>query len=103
MPDEVWTPARAQAALRDAAFQLLALQERLEGINRGLLLPPEPELEAMLEEEIVPTVAVEVSGCIECIVNDYLPLVIDALQHAACVTARDLERDYGEHQKRYDR
>jgi hypothetical protein len=99
MPDEVWTPASAQAALRDAAFQLLALQERLEGINRGLLLPPEPELEAMLEEEIVPTVAVEVSGCIECIVNDYLPLIIHALEHASRVTACDLKRDWGTHQE----
>lgn len=100
---ETWTVAKAQAALRDMAFQLLGLSDLLSGINRRLPLPPEPALTRMLEGEIAPTTAVEVSGCIECIVFDYLPMVVEALQHAATVTAPDLERDHRNHQERTGR
>jgi|HubBroStandDraft_3_1064219.scaffolds.fasta_scaffold25388_5 hypothetical protein len=99
---ESWTVAKAQAALGEMVFQLLLMADALEGINRAVLglVPPEPEWEAMLEGEIPPTVAVEVNGCIECIANDYLPQVIEALQHAATVTAAQLRQDYENHQER---
>jgi hypothetical protein len=99
---ESWTVAKAQTALGEMAFQLLVLSDLLTGINRRLALPPEPLLTDMLEGEIAPSVAVEVSGCIECIVNDFLPMVLEALQHAATVTGRQLERDYRAHQERRD-
>jgi len=95
---EVWTVAKAQAALGEAAFELLAIQERLEAINRGLPVPPNQE--AMLEGYIAPDLATEVSGCIECITEDTLRQIIGTLQHAATVTARDLVRDFREHQRR---
>jgi hypothetical protein len=74
------------------------MQERLEAINRGLPVPPNQE--AMLEGYIAPNLATEVSGCIECVAEDYLRQVIEALQHAATVTPRDLMRDFREQQKR---
>jgi hypothetical protein len=98
MPD-TWTVAKAQAALGEMAFQLLLFSDLLEIIDRRLPLPPEPQLTDMLEGGTAPTVPVEVSGCIECIVYDYLPLVIRALQHAATVTASDLEQDFRDHQE----
>ena len=90
--------AQAQAALGAIAFELLALQERLTEINRSLPVPTNQE--AMLEDEIPPDLATEVSGCIECIRDDYLRQVIEALEEASRVTARDLERDHRERQKR---
>jgi hypothetical protein len=94
--------AKVQAVLGELAFRLLSLSDALGQINRAVLqlVPPEPEWEAMLEGEIPPTVAVEVNGCIECVIFDYLPQVIAALQHAATVTARDLEQDYRNHQQK---
>lgn len=97
MPD-AWTIAKAQAALGEIAFELLTLQERLEAMNRGLPLPR--NLDAMLEGEVAPDVATEVSGCIECLVEDALRQVIEMLQHAATVTAHDLMRDFREQEKR---
>ena len=84
------------------AFQLLLFSDLLAGINRQLALPPEALLTDMLEGEIAPSIAVEVSGCIECVIFDYLPQVIEALQHAATVTGPQLERDYWAHQERRD-
>lgn len=92
------TVADAQVALGEIAFELLALQERLTEINRSLPVPPNQE--AMLEDDVPPDLATEVSGCIECLVNDYLRQVIEALEQASRVTARDLERDFRERQKR---
>jgi predicted ATPase with chaperone activity len=89
----------AQAALGEIAFELLALRERLEAINRGLPVPP--DLDAMLEDEIPPDLATEVSGCIECIAEDYLRQVIEALEKASRVTAHEVERDFRKrHQRR---
>ena len=95
---EVWTVTKAQKTLASIAFELLTLQERLTEIERGLPIPPSQE--AMLEDEVPPDVATEVSGCIECIRDDYLRQVIEALEEASRVTARDLERDFRERQKR---
>jgi hypothetical protein len=90
--------AQAQVALGEIAFELLALQERLVALNRGLPVPTNQE--AMLEDEVPPDLATEVSGCIECIAYDYLREVIEALEQASRVTARDLVRDFRERQKR---
>lgn len=88
-PDPV---VQAQSVLGEIAFDLLALQERLAGIDRQLPVPPNRD--AMLEGLIAPDLATEVSGRIECIAEDYLRVVIDALQGAACLTAHDLERAF---------
>lgn len=90
--------AKAQAALGAIAFELLAIQERLVALNGGLPVPPNQE--AMLEDEIPPDLATEVSGCIECIAYDYLRQIIEALEQASRVTARDLVRDFRERQRR---
>lgn len=90
--------ARAQAAIGEIAFELLALQERLEALNRTLPVPADQD--AMLEDEICPDLATEVSGCIECIANDYLRELIKMAEEASRVTARDLQRDFRERQKR---
>src|SRR5579863_7907425 len=89
---------RVQAALSDIAFEMLALQERLDALNESLPVPPNQE--AMLEDEVPPDLATEVSGCIECIRFDYLRQVIEALEEASRVTARDLAREFRERQKR---
>src|SRR5580693_8690170 len=95
-PDPPWTVARVQTALEEMGCCLLLMSDDLEALNRRalLLLPPEPELTAMLEGEIPPTLAVEVQGCIECVKNDYLPLTIEAMQHAATATVAMLLRDF---------
>jgi hypothetical protein len=82
--------ARAQAALGELVFELLAIQERLVSINRGLPVPPNQD--DMLEGRIAPDLATEVSGRIECISEDSLRVVIEALQGAACLTAHELDR-----------
>jgi hypothetical protein len=96
MPDDA--VSRAQGALAVIAFELLALQERLEAINRSLPIPTNQE--AMLEDEVPPDLATEVSGCIECITDDLLRRVIEALEQASRVTAHELERDFRERQKK---
>jgi hypothetical protein len=90
--------AQAQAALGEIAFELLALQERLAAINQSLPVPTNQE--AMLEDEVPPDLATEVSGCIECITDDLLRRVIEALEQASRVTARELVRDFRERQKK---
>ena len=49
---------------------------------------------------IAPRLATEVSGRIECIAEDYLRLVIQSVQRAACLTAHDLDRSLREDQRR---
>jgi hypothetical protein len=101
-PPPDWTVPTAQAALGEMSFQLLAMVDTLARINGALLLlqPAEPELTEMLEGKIASALAVEVSGCIECVVNDYLPQVIEALQYAADVSVEQLEQDFQAHQER---
>ena len=93
------TVAAAQAALEEIAFELLAIQERLVTIDRGLPVPA--NLDAMLSGYIAPDLATEVSGRIECIAEDYLRLVIQSVQGAACLTAHDLDRSWREDQRRH--
>ena len=91
-----WTVPEAQAVLGELAFQCLAMVDSLNRINAGLLLllPPEPELTDMLEDHICPSLAVDISGCIECITNDSLLQVVEALQRAADVSVEQLEQDF---------
>jgi hypothetical protein len=96
MSDEC-TVASAQAALEEITFELIALQERLESINRRLPVPPDQE--AMLEGEIAPDVATELSGCIECVTEHTLREAVEMLQQAASVTAHDLIRDFRKQHK----
>ena len=96
MPDDA--VVKVQQALGEMAYELLLLQERLARFNR--LLPIPPNQDAMLEDEVPPDLATEVSGCIECIANDYLRELIEALEQASRVTAHDLVRDFRERQQR---
>ncbi len=80
------------------AFELLALQERLAAIDRSLPVPSNQD--DMLEGRIAPDLATEVSGRIECIADDSLRVVIEALQEAACLTVHDLVRDFRAQQRR---
>ena len=98
MSDAVAAVARAQASLQGIAFELMTLQERLSEIHRGLPVPS--DLDDMLEDVVCPDLATEVAGCIECIRDDYLRQVIEALEQASRVTSRDLMRDFRERQKR---
>jgi LPS O-antigen subunit length determinant protein (WzzB/FepE family) len=82
------TVSAAQVALAAAASDLTALQDRLAAINRQLPVPPDQE--AMLEGEIPPDVATELSGCIDCLNDDILLQAVEMLQHAASVTQHDL-------------
>jgi hypothetical protein len=50
--------------------------------------------------DLLYTLAVDVSGCIECIANDWLPQVVEALQRAADVSTEQLEQDFLERKRR---
>ena|SRR5579863_3413146 len=89
---------RAQGALGEIAYRLLTLQEHLVTINRSLPVPINQE--AMLEGEIAPDLATEVSGCIECVTDDLLRQLVEVVLHAATVTTHDLAKDFREHQRR---
>jgi hypothetical protein len=97
MPDKP-IEFRVQAALGQVAYELLAIQERLKRLNERLPVPANQV--AMLEGSISPDLSTELSGCIECVVEEHLPRTIDMLQHAACVTSADLERDFQDQQRR---
>jgi len=97
MSDAVAAVAQAQASLQGIAFDLLALQERLTEIHRALPVPA--DLEDMLEDVVCPDLATEVAGCVECIRDDYLRQVIEALELASRVTSHDLMRDFRKRQK----
>jgi hypothetical protein len=97
MSDAVAAVAQAQASLQGIAFDLLALQERLTEIHRTLPVPA--DLEDMLEDVVCPDLATEVAGCVECIRDDYLRQVIEALELASRVTSHDLMRDFRKRQK----
>jgi len=92
MPDDITAATAvihsAQAALADIAADLAALQDRLAAIHRQLPVPPDQE--AMLEGEIPPDVATEISGCIDCLNDDILLQALEMLRHSAAVTPHDL-------------
>ncbi|HEY6324770.1 MAG TPA: hypothetical protein VJA16_24755 [Thermoanaerobaculia bacterium] len=92
MPDDTAASTavihHAQAALADIASDLVALQGRLAAIHRELPVPPDQE--AMLEGEIPPDVATELSGCIDLLNDDILLQALEMLRHAAAVTPQEL-------------
>jgi hypothetical protein len=95
---EAWTVARAQAALGEVAYQLLALVDLLEGIHAGL---PRPADMADREEGRKPyDRATDVLATIECVLEDELRPAIVSLQRSAQVTDAELERQYREWLKR---
>ncbi|HXM70408.1 MAG TPA: hypothetical protein VN970_04695, partial [Thermoanaerobaculia bacterium] len=102
MPDDsTITIPSAQAVLAAIASDLIALQDRLAAINRQLPVPPDQE--AMLEGEIAPDVATELSGCIDCLNDDILLQAVEMLRHAASVTQHDLVRAFQIQQDRQER
>ena len=93
-PHPPWTVARAQAALGDAAAQLLAVGDRLEEIHEGL--PPPADFDDRLESYRPYDVATDILGTIECVVEDCLRPAIDSLQRSARVTTAELEQEFYE-------
>jgi hypothetical protein len=97
-PSPLWTAARAQAALSDAAGQLRAVGDRLEEIHEGL--PPPVDFDDRLEGYRPYDVATDILGTIECIVEDCLRPAIDSLRRSARVTYAELEQEFYEGLKR---
>jgi hypothetical protein len=97
MPD-AWTVAKAQAALGEVAYQLLALVDALQGIHAGL---PRPADMADREEGRKPyDRTTDVLATIECVLEDELRPAIVSLQRSAQVTDAELELQYREWLKR---
>ncbi len=97
-PPPAWTVARAQAALGDAACQVLALVDLLEAVHRGL--PRPTDLEARQEGRKPYDRATDVLGTIECVLEDNFRPAIASLQRSAQATDADLEREFREWLKR---
>jgi hypothetical protein len=93
-----WTVARAQAALGDAACQVLAVVDRLEDIHAGL--PPPPDVDDRQEHRKPYDVATDILATIECVLADSLRPAIASLQRSAQVTDAELEHEYREWLKR---
>jgi hypothetical protein len=91
-PPSAWTVARAQAALGDAACQILALVDVLEEIHRNL--PPPADLEDRQEGRKPYDQASDILGTIECVLEDNLRPAIASLQRSAQVTDADLYREF---------
>lgn len=82
------TEAEAQAALAEIALQLVAIEDRLQGIHDALPRPPNQD--TMWEHRVPRDVATEVYGTIEHVVGDLLGPMIEQLERAAGVTAEEL-------------
>lgn len=93
-----WTVARAQAALGDAACQVLAVVDLLDEVHVGL--PEPPDIDDRQEHRKPYDVATDVLATIECVLTDSLRPAIESLQRSAQVTDADLERQFQEWQKR---
>jgi hypothetical protein len=91
-PPPAWTVGRAQAALGDAACQILALVDVLEEIHRNL--PPPADLEDRQEGRKQNDQASDILGTIECVLEDNFRPAIASLQRSAQVTDADLEREF---------
>jgi len=93
---DAWTVTKAQAALGEAAYQLLAVVDLLEGVHR--YLPPPADLADRQEHRRPYDVATDVLGTIEC-VTDSLGSAIESLRRSAQTTDDELrlefERDEG--------
>jgi hypothetical protein len=97
MPD-AWTVARAQAALGEIAYQLLALVDTMDAIHAALPLPP--DLVDRQEHRKPYDVATDVLATVECVLADSLRPAIQSLQRSAQVTDAELEQEYQEWLKR---
>ena len=93
-----WTVARAQAALGDAACQVLAAVDLLEEVYRGL--PPPADLADRQEGRKAYDVATDVLATIECVLEDDLRPAIQTLQRSSQVTDAELERQFQDWRKR---
>jgi hypothetical protein len=87
-----WTGARAQAALGEVVYQLLAVADALEAAYRSL--PRPPDLADREEGRLPYNVATEILATIECVLEDDLRPAIQTLQRAAQITDAELEREF---------
>jgi hypothetical protein len=97
-PPSIWTLARAQAALADAACQLLAVVDLLEEVYHAL--PPPADLADRQEGRKAYDIATDILATIECVLADDLRPAVETLQRSASVTDTELERQFEEWQKR---
>src|ERR1700674_678375 len=97
-PPPAWPIARAQAALGDAACQVLAVVDLLEEVYRGL--PPPTDLADRQEGRRAYDVATDVLATIECVLEDHLRPAVETLRRSASVTDAELERQFQEWRKR---
>ena len=96
---DAWTIARAQAALGEVGYQLLAVADALVTIYHGL---PRPADLADREEGRKPyDVATDVLATIECVLEDEIRPAIASLQRSAQVTDAELEREFRERQRQW--
>ena len=89
---EAWTVARAQIAVGEVAYQLLAAVDALMLVSEGL--PPPADLNHRQEHREPFDVATEVLATIDCVLEDALHPAIRDLQRAAQITNADLEREF---------
>jgi hypothetical protein len=94
----VWTVARAQAALSDAACQILGVMALLGEVHANL--PPPSDLADRQEHRKPYDVATDILATIECVLADSLRPAFQSLQRSAQVTDAELEREYREWLKR---
>jgi hypothetical protein len=85
-------PREAQVAVQEIAVLLDLLADRLEAIASGLAQPP--ELDAMLNDELPMTVAVDLRGAIECTLLDDLRPAAQRLGRAARATEESLRQEF---------
>jgi hypothetical protein len=91
-PHCAWTPARAQAALADAACQLLAVVDLLEKVYAGL--PPPLDIEDRQEGRKPYDVPTDILATIECVLEDDLRPAIETLHRSATATEEGLSAEY---------
>jgi hypothetical protein len=96
-PPPIWTVARAQAALGDAACQVLAVVDLLEEVYHSL--PPPADLPDRQEGRKAYDVATDVLATIECVLEDDLRPAVETLRRSASVTDAELERQFQEWRK----
>lgn len=95
---EAWTVARAQTAVGEVAYQLLAAVDALKLVYEGL--PPPADLNDRQEHQKPFDVATEVLATIECVLDDALHPAIRDLQRAAQITDAALEREFLDRQEK---
>jgi hypothetical protein len=71
-----------------AEAELQAIEARLEAARDAIVVPP--NLEMIWWGRLVPTVDIEVHGCLSIVLADYLPETRRILRSAATVTTRSV-------------